>query len=200
MGIVTARELWGAQEFRQLGPHGIDKSGNIIQFNAENNCDLSSQDLCSLSNNIHIKGNLDISRNYLLTKLPKKLTIDGYLNLAATPIDFLPRGLCVKGYIHNPEHILIIEDGFVFYKSATFGPQSLIRKLPKNLTVNESLYLSGGHIHKLPERLYVAGDLDLAYTQINYLPKDLRVDGRIFLKRNRFLWIPRRLKPHIARV
>ena len=85
----------------------------------------------------------------------------GDLDLSDTPIQSLPDGLTVRGFLN-------------LHKSQ-------IQSLPDNLEVGEDLILSNTPIQSLPNGLEVGGFLNLVDTPIQSLPNDLKVRGDLIL-------------------
>ncbi len=142
-------------------------------------------------------GNLPLEYSDI-TKLPKALTVEGYLDLLGTPIQELPIGLKVKEYLRLgctqvtslPNDLCVGEELDLTdtqIKEVTSSAISVrilncsntpLEKLPDNFTV-ETLSARGSNLKELPNKLNIIFDLDISDTQISIIPKDISI-GRDF--------------------
>ena len=92
------------------------------------------------------KGDLNLT-NTPIQSLPSGLKVGGYLDLDNTPIQSLPNGLKVGGDLNLSD--------------------TPIQSLPDNLKVGGNLYLNNTPIQSLPNGLKVGGDLYLFNTPLS---------------------------------
>ncbi len=114
-----------------------------------------------------VTGNLDLSECLQLTLMPEALYVGGWADLAGTPIEALPAKMIVEGKldVHDCEELQEIHED----------------------AVCESLEAGGcGKLHRIPgKRVY--GSLGLSGTAIEELPEDLKIIASLTLKDCKYL-------------
>jgi len=107
----------------------------------------------------------------------------GDLDLRNTPIQSLPDGFKVGGYLNliNCKNLKSLPDGLKVEGDLDLRGTP-IQSLPPDLKVGGSLSLYGTPIQSLPPGLKVEGDLILNNTPIQSLPPDLKVGGSLNLR------------------
>jgi len=107
----------------------------------------------------------------------------GNLNLSDTPIQSLPPGLEVGGYLNleSCKNLKSLPDGLKV-EGDLYLDNTSIQSLPPGLEVGGALYLKGTPIQSLPPDLEVGGALYLSNTPIQSLPPGLKVRGNLVLR------------------
>lgn len=173
-----------SMNFNTHGLLGVRKIGKntTIQGRAIEN-DLisgSHSQLDEIGDGLYVGGKLDLEGNANITKLPKRYTVGGTINLNRTKIGSLNvvrlnvgKNLRIEGtpIKELPEHLTV--------KRGLFARGSALTKLPGHLKVGYHLDISDTKVKELPSDLTVPGDLDLRGTEIKKLPKYLRVGGAL---------------------
>jgi hypothetical protein len=144
-----------------------------IKDGSKGNLNLSKNPILSLPNNLsRVGGNLFLYSSKI-TSLPDNLEVGGDL-VVSTLTSALPKGLKVGGDLDLQG--------------------SKITSLPDDLEIGKDLYLQNSKIKSLPDNLKVKGSLSLSNTKITSLPDNLEVGGDLYLFRTSITSLPNNLK------
>jgi len=161
IGKKTQIEQW----FDNLG---INKSNYSInkdfRVTVNTSLELRREDITYFPmENLAVSGDLLLTGNSNLSKLPNNLEIAGSLDLELTGVINLPDNLIIDGYLD------------LAYTKIT--------SLPDNLSVNGSLWIGFTNIKHLPKNLNVRADLVIHDLKLE-LPNDLQVGGEIYFEKH----------------
>jgi hypothetical protein len=119
------------------------------------------------------QGDLDLG-NSPVDSLPQGLKVGGFLILDRTKIASLPRGLEVQGDL--------------------FMTKTRITSLPDDLKVHGSLFAPGSLITTLPDGLEIGVSLNLSRTLVTSLPRGLKVGNNLIVREGCLATMPQDLK------
>ena len=183
------------EEFKRLA--GIEIRDEHINIECLDNLNLLyREEIKDLPDNLKVIGYTDL-RYSGITKLPKGLEVNFWLDISGTEIEELPEDIKFGGYfcVNNMKRpfsfpkIVKTEDSFIctrttikrmpeelYVKGSCDLSKSTFDKLPKVMEVGESLILQSTPITELPEGLKeVYGNLDISNTKITKLNDNLVV-------------------------
>ena len=122
--------------------------------------DLNDAYMTQLPDDLTIEGSLQVGPPSRLRRLPRRLRVQGDLDVEASDCTEVPACLHVAGNIRLS--------------------QGRLSRLPEGLRVQGSLNVADNTLFFLPEGLDVAGDLNLRRNPMPRLPQTLRVGGTIY--------------------
>jgi len=155
-----------------------DKDGNVRLSGNPNIISIPT-------NNLTVKGYLELADCRKLQSLPNNLIVGDYLDLSfCINLQSLPDNLNVgrQIYLKGCKSLRSLPDNLTRVKgSFDLRECENLQSLPDNLTVGGHLDLSFcKSLQSLPDNLTVH-DVYLDYTSIETLPKDLKIHGNIFM-------------------
>ena len=162
--------------------------GNALTFiGGGANCRNSA--ITKLPHNLTINGSLSLEYS-AITKLPDNLTIEKNLDVSNTAILNIPKNLTLGGRFKSDNSGLIkIDNGVVGLNDIPPGStindnlymrkNTVLTRLPDNLTINGYVDWSDTKLDRLPRGLKVRNHLTLSGTLITHIPDDLVVGGEL---------------------
>ena len=151
----------------------IEENGKLVY---KGNLDLSfRKDITELPEDLKVLGYLYLY-NSGITKLPKGLEVEKWVNISKTEIEELPEDTKFGGglYVNNMKRpfsfpkVVMVNDSFECFNTT-------IKRMPKELYTYWNCYFSESTFDKLPEVMEIGYGLDLYKTNITELPEGFKV-------------------------
>lgn len=171
--FINNRVMITKEEFKRIIDLGlIEQDGKLVY---DDDLYLEGRtDITELPDNLRILGYLDL-RQSGITKLPKGLEVEKWVNISCTEIEELPEDTKLGGDL---------------YANTMKKPFSF----PKIVKVNGKLECTYTRIKRMSEELYINGYCDLSHSKFDKLPKVMEIGYRLDLYDTPITELPKGLK------